>query len=165
MGRVSALRAFAGVGKSFIMHITRLDIIALGDLPVHSSSSTILFIKLLHSSLGASVRIIIQETDLIPPWALTKKQPPSVREILGTTSVLLLHLIYVTVYLFCARNSFYVTAFGSLDSLMRSTRLPPVSCLRCPSQRYAIHPSLSLLHIPVSFANGCRQWQRCQLSS
>ena len=96
LGRDFALRAFAGVGKSFIMHITRLDITALGDLPVHNSSSTILFIKLLHSSLGASVRIIIQKTGLIPPWASTKKQPPSVREILKNASALLLHLIYVT---------------------------------------------------------------------
>ena len=60
------------------MHITKLDITALGDLPVHSSCSTILFIKLLHSSLGASVRIIIQKTDLVPLRASTKKQPPSV---------------------------------------------------------------------------------------
>ena len=81
MERDFALGAFAGVGKSFIMHITRLDITALGDLPVHNSSSTILFTKPLHSSLGASVRIIIQKRDLIPPRASTKKQPPSVREI------------------------------------------------------------------------------------
>ena len=55
--------SICGVGKSFIMHITRLDIIALGDLSVHSSSSTILSIKLLHSSLRASVRIIIHKSD------------------------------------------------------------------------------------------------------
>lgn len=60
-----------------------------------ASSSTILFIKLLHSSLGASVRIIIPKTDLIPPRASTKKQPPSVRDIQNIASMLLLHLIYV----------------------------------------------------------------------
>ena len=81
MGRDFALGAFAGVGQSFIMHITRLDITALGDLPVHSSCSTILFIKLLHSSLGAPVRIIIQKPDLVPLRASNGKQPQSVREI------------------------------------------------------------------------------------
>lgn len=80
-GEVFCFASICGVGKSFIMHITRLDILALGDLSVHSSSSTILSIKLLHSSLRASVCIIIQKTDLVLLLATTKKQPPSLREI------------------------------------------------------------------------------------
>ena len=92
------LGSIFGVGNSFIKHIARLDIIALGDLSVHSSSSTILSIKLLHSSLRASVRIIIQTTDLILILATTKEHPPSLREILEhhTAAVLLLHLMYIT---------------------------------------------------------------------
>ena len=58
-----SLGSICGVGKSFIMHITKLDIISLDDLSVHSPSSTILSIKLLHFSLRASVCIIIHKTD------------------------------------------------------------------------------------------------------
>ncbi len=63
LGRDFVSGAFTAFGKSFIMHITRLDIITLDDVSVHSSSSTILSTKPLHFSLMASVRIIIKKTD------------------------------------------------------------------------------------------------------
>ena len=70
------------------MHITKLDIIALGDLSVHSCSSTILSIKLLHSSLRASVRIIIQKIDLI---LLLAERDLKIPDRLSATSSLDIH--------------------------------------------------------------------------
>lgn len=60
--------------------------------------------------------------------------------------------------LICARNCRYVTAFGSLDNLTRSTRLPAVSSLRCPSWRYAqIRASVYCIfvyYLPMDAGNG-----------
>lgn len=54
--------------------------------------------------------------------------------------------------------------FGLLNRLLRSTRLPPVSWLRCLYSHCAANLSLSMLHVPTSSANKLPARARVQQS-